>query len=78
VDKEFAEKDVYNVGKEYLNVYMSDQDAILLETKLNSEKPNILLTYSDEEGNYLAQTFLRYSAEENKLTVDSGYNASNY
>ena len=73
-----AEKDVYNVGKEYLNVYMSDQDAILLETKLNSEKPNILLTYSDEEGNYLAQTFLRYSAEENKLTVDSGYNASNY
>lgn len=73
-----SEKDIYNVGKEYLNVYMADQDAILLETELNSEKPNILLTYSDEEGNYLAQTFLRYSEEDNKLTVDSGYNASNY
>lgn len=70
-------KDVYDIGKEYLNVYMADQDAILLETELNPENPNILLTYSDEEGNYLAQSFLRYSAEKNQLTLDSGYNAAN-
>lgn len=66
--------DGYKIGEELLNVYMSDTDAILFRADLSADKPNYMVSYYDEAGTYMAQTFLRYSPESKTLSLDNGFN----
>lgn len=67
----------YQITNEYLNVYMAVNDAILLNTELSTENPNIMLTYYDEQGAYKIQTLVQYSADTGSISVNNGYNFVN-
>lgn len=70
------DQNTYTKTNEYLNVYMAQKDAILLETDISSSSPNILITYTDTDGDYTIQTTPLYSSGDKSLSLDRGFNFS--
>lgn len=68
----------YKVKDELINVYMAEEDGILLRADLDDDDTAYLVSYYDENGAYEVQSILTYSSDSNSLILSNGFMFNRY
>lgn len=68
----------YKVKDELINVYMAEEDAILLRADLDEDDTGYLVSYYDNNGAYEVQSLLTYSSDSKSLILSNGFMFNRY